>query len=187
MKEEQDMQCAAESSGLDGFCIRIPIERVRHAMMLQVLEKAYVGQSEPLGLSFGELIRQMEREASRLLCLEIGGTTYPPAAVRFHLHDSSVVHRAELPEMFNLVPLAAEESQGFSLRVDPALAEDCPELWIAPCSSLGAATLLEPDEDGAYHPCPQAPNDLYVLYATVKGGDDELYKKYIWLVGFVDL
>ena len=88
------------------------------------------------------------------------------------------------PEMFNLVPL---QSLGFALRMDPALGQEPVELWLAPCSDLGAAVQLEPDENGAYHPCPLTPDDLHVLYATVKGEDDELYKKYIWLVGFSDL
>jgi len=187
MNEEKDMQCAAGMTALAGIRIRIPAERIRHAMMLQVLEKAYVGLSEPKGLSFGQLLREMEREALKLLRLEAGGRDFPAAAVRFHLQDSIAVHRAELPEMFNLVPLSAQKGRGFALRLDPALGQEPPDLWLAPCSNLGAAVLLEPDEDGAYHPCPRTPDELYVLFATLKGADDELYKKYIWLVGFTEV
>jgi hypothetical protein len=184
MKEEQDMQCAPGITALANIRIHIPVERVRHAMMLQVLEKAYVGLSEPQGLSYAELLRDMEREARKLLRLDVEGTVFAAAAVRFHIQDSNAVHGRELPEMFNLVPL---QSRGFALRMDPALGGEPVELRLAPCSDLGAAVLLEPDENGAYHPCPLTPDDLHVLYATVRGEDDELYKKYIWLVGFSDL
>jgi hypothetical protein len=186
MKEEQDMQAAAEISAMDTLRIRVPVEYLKRAVMLPVLEKAYVGLSEPQGLSFGELLQEMEREARKLLRLEAGDRVCPAAAVRFHIHDSRVVHRAELPEMFNLVMLPADAGPGVTLQPDPALDGDPPALWLAPCSNLGDAVSLEPDMDGVFHPCPHAGDDLYVLYAVVKRGDDELYKKYIWLVGFSD-